>query len=47
MVVFAVQRIDRYSYICLYLALLLLLYQALLSDLVTIFVDTKTDVISL
>ena len=40
MVVFVVQRIDRYSYICVYLVLLL--YQALLSNLVTFLLDKKT-----
>ena len=45
MVVFVVQGIDRYSYICVYLALLL--YQALLSNLVTFLFDKNTDVISI
>ena len=44
-VVFVVQRIDRYSYICVYLALLLLLYQALPSNLVTFLLDKETDAI--
>ena len=44
-VVFVVQRIDRYSYICVYLALLL--YQALLSNLDTFLLDKITDVISI
>ena len=40
-VVFVVQRIGRYSYIGVHLALLLL-YQALLSNLVTCLLDKKT-----
>ena len=45
MVVFVVQRIDRYSHICVHLALLL--YQALLSNVVTFCLDKNTDVISI
>ena len=45
MVVFVVQRIDRYWHICVHLALLL--YQALLSNLVTFLFDKNTDVISI
>ena len=41
MVVFVVQRIDRQSYIFVYLALLY--YQALLSNLATFQLDKKTD----
>ena len=44
-VVFVVQRIDHYSFICVYLALLL--YQALLSNVVTFLLDKNTDVISI
>ena len=44
-VVFAVQRIDLYSCICVYPALLL--YQALISNFVTFLLDTKTDAISI
>ena len=43
-VVFVVQRIDHHSYTCVNLALLL--YQALLSDLVTFLLDKKADVTS-
>ena len=42
MVVFVVQRIDRYSYFCVYL--ILLLYQAGFAQLV--FYLSKTDAIS-
>ena len=45
MVVFVVQRIDRYSHICVHLALLL--YQALLSTSVTLLLDEKAYVISI
>ena len=39
-----VRRIDRYLFLCAYLALLL--YQALLSSLVWFLLDKKTDAIS-